>query len=689
MTMRPNSTPARLGLSALLAALAFVPALALAQQQPQPPAQPPAQPSAQPPTQTSDNPGRTLESLPPPVRLGVRSDLLRRQRPVVPVLVLVTDEASYIEAIAAWSPRAIYPVLFDDGQLATRENIARFVRAFRPDKIVRWKAGAPDPAAPVQRTARVDAALRRSWGAPPTITQTELVNAWRQMGLAPPGVVVADENDPAWTAALALAAARAQLIAWVDVRNAINDAMRPDEARDYAAKIEGVLERSGLSWRALGDNLDAITICQNAPPKILATQGTPAPGDPRRQPAKPGDVFATTDFIGRHDPEGGAERYAWTSQIFGSEAQASYRAMAAIFTMPDRAWLFDGYEDKQPWNAWDATRAGDILKTAKFTVTLDDTPRQSRDDWRARAAKPLDAAIVFINSSGNCDFFNLQPGVGKPGDIPMLLRPAAVHIVHSWSAQYPAGRETVCGRWHAAGAFAYFGSVQEPYLGAFLPTPAIAERLLAGAPWAAAARIDNYPTWRLNSFGDPLFTLGEPAPRLTADKLPLTNTTDVADDTRAALASKNIALGLRGLTLQARDDDASRLALAALGKPETVDASVAMEAILPLFRAGNSDAVRRAFEKLDANTAKDPLLRDALWLVSIPDLRNAPARELLLVLMDNLRVGQEAQDAKDLFDPWVRVFGKGDALARLENAAGSVKDQRQAGEIREFAASKR
>lgn len=192
----------------------------------------------------------------------------------------------------------------------------------------------------------------------------------------------------------------------------------------------------------------------------------------------------------------------------------------------------------------------------------------------------------------------------------------------------------------------------------------------------------------MNSFGDPLFTLGEPAPRLTADKLPLSNTTDVADDTRAALTSKNIALGLRGLTLQARDDDAARLALAALGKPETVDASVAMEAILPLFRAGNSDGVRRAFEKLDPNAAKDPLLRDALWLVSIPDLRNAPARELLLLLMDNLRVGQEAQDVKDLFDPWVRVFGKADALARLENAAGSVKDQRQAGEIREFVTSK-
>lgn len=682
--MRPIFTQAALGLLALPAALAFLPVPVQAQQQPQLPAQSPAQPPAQP----SENPGRTLESLPPPVRLGVRSDLLRRQRPVVPVLVLVTDEASYIEAIAAWSPRAIYPVLFDDGQLATRENIARFVRAFKPDKIARWKAGAPDPAAPVQRTARVDAALRRSWGAPPAITQTEMVNAWRQMGLIAPGVVVADENDPAWTAALALAAARAQLIAWVDVRNAINDALRPDEARDYAAKIEGVLERSGLSWRALGDNLDAITICQNAPPKVLATQGTPSPGDPRRQPAKPGDVFATTDFIGRHDPEGGAERYAWTSQIFGSEAQASYRAMAAIFTMPDRAWLFDGYEDKQPWNAWDATRAGDILKTAKFTVTVDDTPRQSRDDWRARSAKPLDAALVLINSSGNCDFFNLQPGVGKPGDIPMLLRPAAVHIVHSWSAQYPAGRETVCGRWQASGAFAYFGSVQEPYLGAFLPTPAIAERLLAGAPWSAACRIDNYPTWRLNSFGDPLFTLGEPAPRLTADKLPLSNTTDVADDTRAALTSKNIALGLRGLTLQARDDDAARLALAALGKPETVDASVAMEAILPLFRAGNSDGVRRAFEKLDPNAAKDPLLRDALWLVSIPDLRNAPARESLLLLMDNLRVGQEAQDVKDLFDPWVRVFGKADALARLENAAGSVKDQRQAGEIREFVTSK-
>lgn len=634
--------------------------------------------------QPSENQGINLDSLPAPVRLGVRSELLRRQRPVVPVLVLVADEASYIEAIAHWTPRETYPVLFDDGQLATRENIARFVRSFKPEKIVRWKAGAPDPAAPVQRTARADAAMRRSWGVPPTITQTELIGAWRQMGLLPPGIVIADENDPAWTAALALAAGRAELVEWVDVRNAINDAMRPDEARDYAAKIESALTRSGLAWQGLGDVIDAITICQNAPPKVQATPGAPTPGDPRRASAKPGDVFALTDWIGRHDPEGKGDRYAWASQIFGSEAQASYRAMSALFTMPDRAWLFDGYEDKEPWNRWDATAAGRVLESAKFTVTIDDTPRQSRDDWRRRASRQLDAGIVLINSSGNCDFFNLQPGVGKPGDIPMLLEPGFVHIVHSWSAQYPAGRETVCGRWFANGAAAYFGSVEEPYLGAFLPTPAIAERLLANAPWSAACRIDNYPTWRLACFGDALFTLGPPAPRLTPDKLPLENTSDVAEETRAALASQNIALGLRGLTLQGRDDDAARLALAALAKPESVNASVAMESILPLFRAGNIDALRRAYEMLDANTAKDPLLRDALWLGAIPELSAKTSRELLLLLMDNLRPGQEAQDAKDIFVPWSRVFGRPDAIVRLEAAAGNIKDQRQASEIREF-----
>jgi len=78
-----------------------------------------------------------LEDLPPPQRLGAKATLLREAVPVVPVLVLVPNVRSYIEAIAAWTPGGRYPVLIDDGSRDAAEDIGRFSRAFKPAKVVR------------------------------------------------------------------------------------------------------------------------------------------------------------------------------------------------------------------------------------------------------------------------------------------------------------------------------------------------------------------------------------------------------------------------------------------------------------------------------------------------------------------------------------------------------------------------
>ena len=49
----------------------------------------------------------------------------------------------------------------------------------------------------------------------------------------------------------------------------------------------------------------------------------------------------------------------------------------------------------------------------------------------------LDADLICINSKGFITEFYLGDGPAHPGDIPILDRPAAVHIVHSWSARVP------------------------------------------------------------------------------------------------------------------------------------------------------------------------------------------------------------------------------------------------------------
>ena len=163
-------------------------------------AQPAASPTIPPgPNANAKQPVR-VEDLPPQVRLGVRAELLRRQLSVIPTVVIVRDERSYVVAISEWSPeKGRFPVLIDDGTPQARLQIARFVRAFEPTKVVRWSAPEENtwPAEKGIRKMLVEAALSSSWGAE---GPGRALERYKQLGHNPPGVVAASMDDPAWTA---------------------------------------------------------------------------------------------------------------------------------------------------------------------------------------------------------------------------------------------------------------------------------------------------------------------------------------------------------------------------------------------------------------------------------------------------------------------------------------------------------
>lgn len=635
---------------------------------------------------TDTKPGELkISDLPPPFRLGARADLLRQQLPVVPVVVLVPDAASYVEAVARWSPRCRYPVLIDNGSLEAREDIARFVRGFQPKSVVRWSFNAkPEewPAGTVERQGVVDRAVNRAWAAKPDADGKALIAHWHSMGLTPPGLVVANMEDSAWPAALALAAGRAEPIVWIKARQNINNPWPMAECDVFDTQIRNAAAATGLAWDKLGDDLDAVTLCSHVPSKVALAVGGRDGGTGNRPPVKEGDVAATTDRIGRlPEPADHSARWAWASQVFGSEPRAAYRAMCALFIQQRSAWLFDGYQaEGQPWATWDCTKAADVLKEASFHVTLDDTPKQSRADWRTRTAAPLDAGLILINSMGNCDFFEAQPGRCRPGDIPLLLVPSTVHMVHSWSAQFPAIRETVGGRWMDAGAYAYFGSVQEPFLNAFVPTPNAAARLCAGAAWAAALRLDQGPMWRLASFGDPLITVGPPAKRIDGPlgAPALEGTADIEAELRESLKQKKFVKAIASLEMLGRDNDAGRLA-AAVQHDQAAEftSEVAAAAIFPLVRSARYDAVAAAYGKLDEKTAADGQLRDALWVAAIHELPTTTDRALLELLRKHLRAEQPARDAADLAPAYARVIGKTEAMSMLTQVRAKLTDQNQ------------
>jgi len=622
-------------------------------------------------------PGTIPVEIPPQIKLGLRLQAMRDQTTYIPTVVIVTEATSYIQAISAWTPKVRWPVLIDDGSAQSREDIARFVRAYAPTSVVRWSAPNPadqpagtgqpgsgtakpttnqsPPPALVQgaasfaagHNAKISAAIQRVWGVSvPGTDATALAAQWRSAKHESPGLVVAAPNDPAWTAALPLAAAWGQPLYFLAKapEGNIDHSLTIAAADSMEREIEHFAAISGTSWEGLGNGLDSITLCVNGPERIAADNK---------------EFLSLSDRLGRKG-EGVklVERWAWTGHIFGSASRSAYMAMSSLFIAPTRAWLFDGYPDTQPWNAYDVTKAAEIFTARNLKSDVMDTPKQGAIDWRIAAAKPLVADIILVNSKGNNDFFDLEPGQCKPGDIPFLQRPAALHFVHSWSLLFPGKRETVGGRWLERGVFAYCGSVHEPFLQAFNPTPVVAGRLMSGAPFAASVRVEGGPVWKIAVLGDPLYLPGPP-PKRANTPLPLGFAQPVGEALKTLLTEGKYESGALSLKLLGRDEDLTKLAAGLLdAKPDNVTAGFAREAILPAFRAGDQSVVQRLFEKLSPEAARDGEYLDALWLSAYPVLLKAENGELPRLLREHIRPDQFEHDVRTLAMGWGRRFGQ-------------------------------
>ena len=594
-------------------------------------------------------------AVPPPLKLGDRVMANDRQMRVTPVVVLVGNRASFIDAIGAWTPTTRFPVLVDDGTPETAEDIGRFVRAFAPERVVRWTSEREDPdrkGAESFKFGPIDqltGAVAKAWDQD-NADVPALIKHWRDGKRPPPGVVIVNPNDTAWAAGVALAAHRGQVILPdINYPLGIDSALSAAGADGLEELIEGKCRELGLEWSSLADEIDAVTIAANAPAKVAKGGG---------------EFLALTDRIGR--PGKGTdlkERWAWCGQVSGDAPRAVYRAMCAIFLQPRAAWLFDGYPDDGPWRVYDMGKAEIVLRGARFDVETLDKPGGSAESWRQRASKPVDAGLVLVNTKGNADFFDLEPGQAKPADVPILARPAIVHVVHSWSALFPGQRHLLAGRWMERGAYAYIGSVHEPYLSAFIPNETLAKRLLLGAPLGAAVRHDTQHLWKIAVFGDPLMTLQEPMERDAAAGLPLEDTLDLAGNLRDLLKDERYEEAMRVLVVTGRDADAAKLAGGLLrDKRDRLSPGAAALMVLPLFRAQKPDDLVSAYRLLDAERAARPDLRDALWLTAHGRLR-APKRELVDLLRVTLRNDTFGRDAQ-----WVAT-----ALDNLDGAgAGSV-----------------
>lgn len=599
--------------------------------------------------------------IPPAIVLGQRLAKASAAARVMPHVVVVRDAQSFVDAISAWTPTRRFPVLIDDGTPEAAEEIGRFVRGFGPNTVVTWRSSAAEGSTLTFSNAsreQLVATLAKSWDIAEDATQERIIELWRSADAAPPGVVAIDLADPAWTAGLALAAGRGQPMVFVNARREINGSLSVEDADALAQQIEDGTEALKLKWNALGDEVEAVTLAFACAARI-----------DRQVPGKDGREFiATTDRIGRV----GAgttqpDRWAWAGQIFGSHRSANYMAMCSLFLTPRTAWLFDGYRNDGAFGQYDMSKAGDALRAASVGVEVIDWPDGGAAEWRARAARPVQAQIVMVNTMGNSDFFELSPGRCLPADLPLLDQPAAVHFIHSWSALFPALPNHLLGRWMDRGIFFYYGSVHEPYLAAFLPPEKVVARINIGAPWGAALRYDNAPPWKIAVVGDPLFTSVN-GPLRSSDALPLENATSVDAQLREDLKADKYEDALRALVLAGRETDLARLAGPLLrDKADKLTPAAAELLVLPLFRQQRADDLVSAYALMDKPRMSKLALQDALWHTAYPRLGSANEK-LVGLLQINQREDSRARDAA-----WTAVAisqrsGKAAADAFLEQS---------------------
>ncbi|MHC4975350.1 MAG: hypothetical protein ACYTF7_01940 [Planctomycetota bacterium] len=599
-------------------------------------------------------PARAQESEPqtelhPAIRLGMRVNAIKSRWPVAPVLVIVRDEQSFLLALEQWSQRARFPILLDDGSSQSREHIARFHRAFAPERALLFEAQDSDETG--FSIERVDTLIARIWSNSDTDDRQQ---AWSDAGFTPPGVVLLGDRRLGLGAA-ALAVGHGQPILPIDLPHGGRNGVLPlDKAETIHDTIRNALDTAGYDWSTLDDDIDALTLLSNKQTKVR---------DKREQ------IMALTDFLGRDEL---ANRYAWVSAIQGSPAHAVYQAMCSLFIHPRASWLFNTYSSDMGAGQYEAGPARELLEEAQFQAVSFDSPNNTLRSWTSQTRTALSSPLLMINTSGNARWFHMGDDRVAAGALPLLAVPAAVHFIHSFSAQRPGDTRSILGQWERRGAFAYYGSCDEPYLSAFRPPPHVVARLLSGMPWGSAPRFDTPRLWKLNTFGDPLFTLAPLPPR--AESPEFFEDERLADlDTRyrQALRSRDLASAASLMRWLNKDEDLLRLGAAMLDADEPIDPRLAEIALHVAASTGAPEHAPSFFRACEGMSQDDPFLKDLLWHALRPTLATMRDPATLALLQAHIRPESYGRDANDLLPIIGRLHGE----AARRNATGRYRDE--------------
>lgn len=578
------------------------------------------------------------------LRLGALAGAQERGWPAAGVVVVARTPDEFLRAVEGWNEGRRYPVLIDDGTASAAWNIARFVKAYEPGRVL-VVGGDADGAA---------------WGDAVGFDRLAGVVEGARRGARVPGVVVVDGADPAWAGGVLLAAGRNQELMGVSSPNTVRGRIDAEVLAGLRGSIESVLTERGVEWSGLGDGVDAVTLCVNMPAVLGAGQA----------------ARAVTDLVGRDDA---GRRWAWAGQVHGNIAESAYRANCALFLGPARAWVFDGYEAGFGGGGYAVGGVRERLAGMGVGVSrLVGPPHSTRLRWSVVTRGGLDADLVMVNTSGSADWFKLLDARVGAGDVPVLARPTAVHFIHSFSAQRVWDERTIAGAWLDRGAFAYVGSVHEPFLSAFVPHEMLALRLGAGMPWGAASRKLSgrfADAWKIAVFGDPLYGLGVP-PRVVGEGVEVAGAREIGVLVAEAAAAGDVGEAVRLLVMAGRDGEALELARALVASREGVLDDGFVRVVMPLAALASDAALMADVHAWSGGGVRGEVgVAALLWQVLRHELAADEGR-YVSVLMGLPRRGSLLEDAGELRPHVARVFGSDAVLKMYERFAGAAPSDR-------------
>ncbi len=621
----------------------------------------------------------TVESLPWFVRPGEAALQLRLNVPVINQVVLVPDLSTLVDEVSKWSPKAQWPVLIDDDYHA-----AMFIRAFKPFRVLKRTDSVPEPSDTAQTRQQMVAAVASAWEVPMGSSIRQAVSTAGL--LPPPGIVVSSASDEAVAAAVLLAAGRGQELLWLDSRGGDpNTVLGTQQTMAIARSVEQLAEATGLGWRELGDDIDAVTVCRRFPARATTQM-------PIANPSEQSKPVAISDVIGRL---GDGTRWAFTGWMFGTSAFTAYQANCSLFLPRTNSWMCNTYPDTGNWKLWGLSQASSSLQAAGYTVTL--LEHETINQLLAADRTGLRSDLVWMNTKGNSDFFRMAAGAdADPGEVPILNQPVAMNLIHSWSLRSPDSLDSVGGRWLQRGVYAYVCSSQEPQLGGFVPPSLMARRIAGGVPWLIAARY--WPeaqssmarVWRINTVGDPLMIAPPPKGtarrRIPPDKRALPDgTVDVREqavvrlkDIEAVTDDATFARAIKDVVLIGKDEIATQLWTAAMQR-QVAGPKSAHAVFGALFRLARITELVQAWQRLAPATSQEG---DMLWAALAPQLAGGSVTdEQVEALRQTIGPGAVVNRIKKLAPIIGQRWGTTAAVAAIDAARTHATNSRQKREL--------